>query len=125
MSYFFYMNEIIINRLEHRVSKLGPFMHKGARNYQSKLVLKLNFHSDPDNFEEYKSWIIEKGFDKNNLPSNWVFGWYSEQGRSDFIRSNCNLNYYKFDWVKYKVKDYLILPDGQVIFNNDTALKIE
>lgn len=106
-----------VYRLEHVVSGYGPYELRGKNKYQSSIVKYLPEHFDPERFNEYIDWCSVRCFNIAQLPDNWRFGWSSRELIDAFILK-INFKRYKHFIVKqYTVSDYLLLPDGQIIFD--------
>ena len=111
---------MIVFRLEHSETGLGPYTTKDGE-YED-LLLQLSSHKAPGDFEEY--WVFTKDMwdpeEDEFLPDEWLFAWESQAHMDDFICGVDDLM--GFVVRQYEVDDYLILPDGQVMFNKLTAI---
>lgn len=123
---------MIIYRIEHSVSGLGPFTHRSGRNsrYQSSLVMKLIDHADPMDFDEFWEWKKSKGIsiETDLLPPQYRFGWSTEEKLISFLKKGVKLARYggkkKFRYVAYIGEPEVTLPDGQVIFNWEKSKRV-
>lgn len=108
---------IVVYRLQHKTTLLGPFEHTLKNGKQSKIANRLVCHSDPNSFPEFKIWLNQLGLNGNvDIPKCWVFGWGNKDIMMKFTRSGTNVKIYGFEIVEYKATEYLLLPDGQVVF---------
>lgn len=106
---------MLVYRLEHKISGLGPFEH--ATQYAS-IVKSLVFHKDPDSFKElYAQHTAEH-----------VFGWSTQEACLSFTKPGRDGLFvrYKFTRNVYEVHeaDAIIYPDGQVSFLKDKAVLV-
>ena len=106
---------MLVYRLEHKNSGLGPFEH--ATQYAS-IVKSLVFHKDPDSFkEEYERHTAEH-----------VFGWSTQEACLSFTKPGRDGLFvrYKFTRNVYDIhaRDAIVYPDGQVSFLKAKAVLV-
>lgn len=108
---------MLVYRLEHQITGKGPFEHLNSKGERSNLALHLSFHKDPNDFEEFTNWCEVNGFDTKKLPHNYLFAWSSKEQVNENIGSSADIKKYGFRKFIYDVTDFILLPDGQVVFN--------
>ena len=112
---------MIVYRLENK-EKYGPF-HATLFNGQ----MFLHEHNEP--YMQFKAMRISDNDLVEEMLSNrtGIFGWLTYDQFQQFIRHDgwVPLHMAGFELVEYNTFDYVIFPDGQVIFDKGTATEYD
>lgn len=93
----------------------GPF------SGEQECCVHLVYHKDP---EDMLTGIGMTRYEFNRrMQMGWKFGWSNEERVKTFIRSGRERYFKKagFSWSVFKVKEYVIFEDGQVMYSPQSA----
>lgn len=101
--------KILVYRWEHSETKDGPFKHSGQIIEVANSTIS---HKDPETFPIFIEFFKTKNIDE------YIFGWISEELCVKFIKKGRIdlMHKHGFKVYSFHTNEYLILPDGQVVF---------
>jgi hypothetical protein len=110
-----------IYRFEHQTRGFGPMCGDGCEVLRRSWDCFFRYHDPVTSFEEFETWF-PKGIQEHHK-----FGMSTLDGLLDLCYSwtpedllDCG-----FDLYEFEVEDYVVFPDGQVVFDSRTAVRIE
>ena len=113
---------ILVYRLEHKETGLGPFYHHEKGLSVTYCIKRHLSPCDQKNFspDEWDTFVKKHGY------SNMRFSWNSLEKLYGFIRKDglSTLKKYGFVIVCYRVSSPLCYTDGQRVFDKTTAIKV-
>lgn len=98
-----------VYRLEHKDSGLGPFEHN---NGQQSIIEYLIYHDDP---HDHLSPVVLESV----MNDGWIYGWKNRELIRKFVKPGRQklVTSHGFIIKRYEPTTYIMLSDGQVIFD--------
>jgi hypothetical protein len=110
-----------IYRFEHKTLGFGPLCNEGCGVHNRRWDDWFKNHTSVDWFDEYEELLPDgiKRYHKFGMTKledllDLCWSWTTEE-----------LLEYGFDVYEFEVEDFVVFPDGQVVYDSRTAIRIE
>ena len=113
-----------VYRIEHGETGIGPLCARQP-NYSISWFELFHDHNSPDTYAEYLKFANKHKMHYDNDNFQYVFGMECLDRLFGLLKENAfdTLEEYGFVLREFEVKnDYVVLPDGQVVFDRDQAI---
>lgn len=110
-----------IYRFEHKTALIGPLCGGGHIIHNRNWFDLFKLHEPVCCFMEYDTLL------PNGVEEHHKFGMSTLEGLLDLCYSWTpeDLLEYGFDLYEFEVEDFVVFPDGQVVYDSRTATRIE